>query len=141
MSEEQKEPRVLQPFMKFSQPGPGFKDQVAHFIPVDQEAEEVEEAITPVPKAEPAQESVTSSELSTVPQELESLVPPNGVTPTEALEAAVKENGKGSGESEDVPPMPSAVTPQPDPSSPSSSSETSPGKPTPPAPVKPPTGS
>ena len=143
MSAELPEPRTIRPMQKHHDPKSGFKDfspRVVH-IADDQAANEVEEVITPAPKEESAQESVTSSasESQTVQQGSETPVLHEPVTPTEKLEAAVKESGKDSDGSEEEPQTPTPPTPAPAPSLPSSSTVTSPGKSTPPAQAKPPT--
>lgn len=141
MSEDQAQPRSLTPFMKFSKPGPTFKDLTPHVVPSDDEVEEVEEAITPAPKDSSAQESATSSESQQTTVQQPSETPVHPEAPTDRLEAAVRANGKDSDENEDEPASQSATTPPVVTSLPSSSSPTSPGKPTPPASAKPPTAS
>lgn len=123
----------------------GFKDFSVNVMksdtkPTKEETREVEEAITPVPKDSSVPESASFQE----PQQLnapQSSVPhalPESLTPTEALEAAVKENGKLSDKSEEDTQKGSTTIPNPETSSQSSSSETSPGKNMPPAVVAPP---
>lgn len=139
MPEEEAQPRVLTPFMKFSQPGPNFKDLSPHIKESDEE--EVEEVLTPAPKDSSAQESVTSSESQQSAVQVQSETPalPDQVLPTEKLEAAVRASGKDSESNEDEPQPPKTTEQSPEDSSQSSSSKTSPGKPTPPVAAKPPT--
>ena len=146
MPQESSEPRELTPVQNFwSGGGNGFKDLSVHLVPVDaeetdEEVAEAEEAMTPAPKVSPVPESATSGESPPPTAPPASVTPalPANVSPTEALEAAVKESGKANELNEDEPQTSSPQSPSPDSSSPSSSSPTSPGKNAPPAPASPP---
>jgi hypothetical protein len=135
--------RELTPMQMFWKSEPSAKDFTVNVMPSDAdekvEAEEVEEAITPAPKASTAPESVISAESQppSAPAKSETLATHVAVDPTAFL-VAVSESGKVNVASEDEPETEKETKPVPDSSSQSSSTETSPGSSTPPASVSPP---
>lgn len=140
MSEE---PRELTPVQMFWDGRDGVKDFGPRVVHVSKEEnDEAEAALTPAPKDESVAEFVDSwvSQPHAAPPASETPARPDELTPTEKLEAAVKESGKDSESSADAPTTTPPATPPPVPSSPSSSSATSPGKSTPPVVAKPPSG-
>lgn len=136
------EPRELTPIQKFWDGRDGVKDFGPRVVHVSSEERiEAEVALTPAPKDEFAAAFADSSDSLLPVLQPESETPvQHELSPTEKLEAAVKESGKDNDENEDEPTTAPPMTPSPAPSSPSSSTETSPGKSTPPVVAKPPTG-